>query len=30
VAVREGYAPGDEKLVEADVDRALGAPPPEP
>jgi peroxiredoxin len=24
VAVREGYAPGDEKLVASDVDRALG------
>ena len=30
VAVREGYAPGDEKLVEADVDRALEAPAPQP
>jgi hypothetical protein len=28
VAVREGYAPGDEKLVAADVDKALGAPTP--
>jgi peroxiredoxin len=28
VAVREGYAPGDEKLVAADVDKALGAPAP--
>ena len=26
VAVREGYAPGDEKLVAADVDKALSAP----
>jgi peroxiredoxin len=30
VAVREGYAPGDEKLVAADVDRALAAPSPAP
>ncbi|HEY3816144.1 MAG TPA: TlpA disulfide reductase family protein [Polyangiaceae bacterium] len=30
VAVREGYAPGDEKLVAADVDKALGAPTPAP
>jgi hypothetical protein len=30
VAVREGYAPGDEKLLEADVDKALAAAPPEP
>jgi peroxiredoxin len=28
VAVREGYAPGDEKLVAADVDKALGAVAP--
>ena len=28
VAVREGYAPGDEKLVAADVSRALGASAP--
>ena len=28
VAVREGYAPGDEKLVAADVTRALGASAP--
>jgi peroxiredoxin len=28
VTVREGYAPGDEKLVAADVDRALAAPAP--
>ena len=27
VAVREGYAPGDEKLVAADIDKALAAPP---
>ena len=26
VAVREGYAPGDEKLVAADVDKALAGP----
>jgi peroxiredoxin len=28
VAVREGYAPGDEQQVAADVDRALGAKAP--
>jgi peroxiredoxin len=28
VAVREGYAPGDEKLVGADVDKALSATGP--
>jgi len=28
VAVREGYAPGDEKLVAADVDKALAAAAP--
>ncbi len=26
IAVREGYAPGDEKLVSADIDKALAAP----
>jgi peroxiredoxin len=28
VAVREGYTPGDEKLVEADVQKALDQPAP--
>jgi hypothetical protein len=28
LAVREGYSPGDEKLVEADVARALDEAPP--
>jgi len=28
VAIREGYAPGDEKRVAADVDKALGANAP--
>jgi peroxiredoxin len=28
LAVREGYSPGDEKLVEADVTRALDEAPP--
>jgi peroxiredoxin len=28
IAVREGYNPGEEKLVEADVDRALASSPP--
>jgi peroxiredoxin len=28
VAVREGYNPGEEKLVEADVDKALAGSPP--
>lgn len=28
VAVREGYNPGDEKLVAADVDKALATPSP--
>jgi peroxiredoxin len=30
VRVREGYAPGDEKLVAADIDNALAAPAPAP